>query len=256
MKNFKHGLRAGAAVLTIAVAVGWTASPLYSSARAADPAASLTSTQIASIDAAVQTALQNIPPGLSGQALLSAQQAAIATATQTEIGIYGSAAAEVVTTAAVSDGVPVAQAVAGTIQGGLNAGVGGSTIVEEAVLGGSTGTTGNPTVAAEAALAAAESDGIDAGQAGSGLGAAAAQLSTTNAAAAQSVASVVANEGSSGTQSAFSTSVVANGGSQQLAQAGGAQPTVTGQTSTPGAGQQQGSNPGTTLPPCANPSCT
>lgn len=253
----KHSLRVGAAALGVAIGLGWSATLLSSQAVAAvDPASTLSSTQTAAIDAAVQTALQNIPPGLTGAALLAAQQAAIASVTKMEVGIYGAAAAEVVASAAVGDGVPVAQAVAGTIQGGLQAGVSGSTIVEYAVLGGSSGIGGNPTTAAEAALATAETNGIDSGDAGTGLGAAAAELATTNSAAGSAVAAVVANEGSSGTQTAFANSVTANGGTQQLAEAGGAAPTVTGTTTTLGGTTQPQTTTGNTLPPCANPSCT
>ncbi|MDE2110387.1 MAG: hypothetical protein KGJ79_04530 [Alphaproteobacteria bacterium] len=263
-------LRATGGALVFLVAVGWTGTdnanfrPLTSQALAAD--ATLTSDQISAIQSAVQTAITNVNPSLTGAAKQQAIQQAIAQATTSAIATYGAAAISTVASAAITAGVPAAQVVAAVVPAAVGvSGVPASVTVESVVLG-TVSAGASPTIVAEAVIATGAQ--VDLGQAavGNGLGAAAAQLSKTNADAGTQVAQVVSNEGTTTMGQSFSTSVTANGGSQQLAQAGTQNPNATGATNggtnngnngtnNGNNNQQQGSG-GSTLPPCSNPSCT
>jgi hypothetical protein len=114
--------------------------------------------------------------------------------------------------------------------------------------------------------------GLSSAAVGTGLGQAATTLTrANNAGAANQIAQVVSNEGTLGTGQAFGTSVVATGGSQQLASAGQQNPNaasligatgaaaantlaVANSNAAPNGVSQQISSVGTTIT-CTGPSC-
>ncbi|HEY0466918.1 MAG TPA: hypothetical protein VGC79_22095 [Polyangiaceae bacterium] len=224
-----------------------------SSAQAADVA--LTSDQTAAIAAAVRTALANIDPSLTGAAKEQAIAQALAKATTDAIGIYGSGAIAAVAAGAIAAGVPAAQVVAAVLPAAVGiSGVSASLAVRYVMLG-AVSAGASPTVVAEAIITTSANSQLAPGAVGTGLGAAAAELAKTDPDGASAIAQVVSNEGTAGMGQSFASSVLNNGGSQQLANAGRQNPNATGETTEPGGEQEEGTG-GTTLPPCTNPSCT
>lgn len=267
-KMFRY-IKSGAAGFVFLAAVGWTGASgpnpidLGSTALAAVPAAALSGDQIASIQTAVQTAIANVNPSLTGAAREQAIAQAIAQVTRTEISIYGAAAISVVTSSAITAGVPAAQVIAAVIPAAVGAGVSVSVAVADVVLG-AVSAGASPTQVAEAVIATTTQLQYASSDVGAGLGLAAATLSSTNPSAATQIAQVVANEGPAGMGQSFASSVITNGGSQQLADAGTQSPTAaaetnaevgTGNNGQPSGNGSQGTG-GTVLPTCSNPSCT
>lgn len=257
---------AGAFVLLVAVVWTGVGGPsligLGSTALAADSASDLSSDQIAAIQAAVQTAIANVDPNLTGAAKERAIAQAIEQATINAIATYGPAAISVVTAAAISAGVPAAQVVAAVMTAAIGTSrVAASTVVADVVLG-AVSAGASATLVTEAVIATAATLQLSGNAVGKGLGKAAAEISQTNPDAATQIAQTVSNEGTSGMGQSFADSVIANGGSQQLADAGNQNPNATGETGGTGTGngqqggkEEQGTG-GTVLPPCDNPSCT
>jgi hypothetical protein len=156
----------------------------------------------------------------------------------------------------VSAGIPVAQVVAAVLPAASSAS-GVSTAVAEVTMG-STAPGASATQVTESVIAVSTQAQFSSADVGAGLGAAAAQLSSSNSSASTEIAAVVSNEGSTGMGSSFASSVVQNGGSQQLADAGNQTPTAGTQTGTPsdnGASNDSG-NTNNDVPTCTNPSCT
>ena len=249
------------------VALGWTGAGVPSvidlgSTAFADPASSLSAAQVTAIQTAVQTAIANVDPSLTGAAREQAIAQAIEQATIDAIAAYGPAAISVVTAAAISDGVPAAQVIAAVMTAAIGTSrIAASTTVADVLLG-AVSAGASATLVTEAIIATATQLQLANNAVGTGLGKAAAELQQTNPDAATQVATVVSNEGGAGMGSSFSSSVTANGGSQQLADAGNQNPNATGETGNGGNGNgQQGGNGeqgtgGTVIPPCDNPSCT
>jgi len=253
---------AGAAAILAAVSGGsatYTSIAFFPAAQAAAP---LTSDQLAAIQTAVNTALANVNPALTGAARDQAVAAALAQATSSQIALYGASALSAVTSAAIAAGVPAAQVVAAVLPAAVTAGIPGSDAVASISLA-AINAGASPTQVSEAVIATAVTAQISASDVGTGLGATAAAVSQTNPDGANAIAQVISNEGTSGMSQSFASSVTDHGGSQQLAQAGSQNPQATGETNnntngnegTTQNGQQQGSG-GTTLPTCSNPSCT
>ena len=151
-------IKSGAASFVFLAAVGWTGTSgpnpidLGSTAFAAVPAAALSSDQIVAIQAAVQTAIANVNPSLIGVAREQAIAQAIAQVTKTETFIYGPAAISVVTSSAITAGIPAAQVVAAVIPAAVASGVPVAVVVADVELGG-VSAGASPTQVAEAVIA-------------------------------------------------------------------------------------------------------
>lgn len=254
------------AALAFVSVMGWAGEGSWSnfgSAALADVSSgSLSASAVYAIQSAVQTALANIPPGLTGIARADAVSQALAQVTATEVSIYGAAAVSTVVGSAISDGIPAARVVADVLRAAVNAGVPAATAISDIVTG-AVSAGASATQIAEAVIAVSARDDITNNSVGSGLGQAAALLAANNPNAANEIAQVVSNEGTSGTGNAFASAVVANGGSQQLADEGYQNPnagtggtnqgSVFGNSIGNGQGSAQ-SNSSTTIS-CTNPSC-
>ena len=253
-RRVKGWMRARAFAIVMMAAVGGAGISavglvaMTSSAIAAD----LTAGQTAAVKASVQTAIANVNPALTGSAKAQAIAAAIAQVTKTDVAIYGAGAISVVVSAAIADGVSANLAVAVAMRAAVESGVAVSVAVDDVLLGAIAAGASVQRVT-EAIIAAAAQDGYAASDVGAGLGLAATQLAQTNPDAAFEIASVVSNEGDGSMRQAFSQSVVANGGSQQLADAGSANPNA---QSGPTAGGSTGTGGTATITSCGNPSCT
>lgn len=256
-------LRAGAGAFVI-LALGCLALPqaqigLVSSAYAAELA--LSYEQISAIQGAVKTALANVNPSLTGAARDAAIKSALADVTVSMVKIYGSAALYYVAADAVTAGVPAPQVVAALLPAAVGrAGVDAAVAVKEITLG-AISAGASPTQVAEAVISTGALAGLAPAAVGTGLGAAAAQLAKTDQIGADQIARVVSNEGTSDMRQAFYDSVIQNGGTQALAQAGTENPEATGETAGGGNGNTgnnggQFGTGGSTLPTCTNPSCT
>ncbi len=257
-------LRGGAAALALVAVTGWSGQSglthFGSAALAADEASSLTPDQVAAIQNAVQTALVDVDPSLTGNARAQAIAQALTQATTSAISLYGAAAISVVTSSAITDGIPVAQVVAAVLPAAASIpGVATATAVADVVLGAiSAGASAS--LVTEAVILTASQSGLASSDVGTGLGAAAVEVAETNPDAANAIGQAVSNEGTSDMGQAFASSVIANGGSQQLASTGTQAPNATNETNGNNGQQsnnQQNSNGQTTTPPpCSNPSCT
>ena len=262
------GLRLGIAAAAFVSVMGWSGQGSWTSfgspALADVPGSSLSASSAAAIQAAVQTALANVNPSLTGSARTQAIAQALAQVTAEEVGIYGAAAISAVVGAAISAGIPAPQVVADVLPAAIEAGVPAATAISDIVVG-AVSAGASATQVTEAIIAVAGQSGIAANSVGTGLGQAAALLSANDPGAANQIAQVVSNEGTSGTGQAFAAAVIANGGSQELADAGmqnpnagtGATNSVFGINTGNGTGQSQNGG-GTTVQPttCTNPSCT
>lgn len=253
--------RAATGAFVFLVAAGWTGGPGAlpgTSALAQSYSGGLVADQSAAICSMVQTGLNGIGYSLTGAAREQAVRTALEQATTNAISIYGVAAVTEITRCAIGAGLPAAQVIADVMPAAAHV-PGMSTpevvalVTEGAVNAGTPGV-----VAAEAVIAAADLSNLSFADVGTGLGTAAAQLSPTNSGAAQQIAQAVSNEGTTGMGQAFSTAVLANGGSNKLAYAGTQNPIAVGEITQPTLNVNAGelglsNNP---PPPCNNPSCT
>jgi hypothetical protein len=229
----------------------------------------LSAADIATIQVAVQTALDNVDPNLTGAARTAAITQALQQVAAAQIALSGVAALSTIMNAAILASIPAPLAVAALLPAATNAGVPAPTAVAAIALGAvSAGASATQTT--QAIIAVAAQIGTSSAAVGNGLGQAAATFSlSNNAGAASQVALVVSNEGTLGTGQAFGNSVVAAGGSQQLASSGQQNPNaasltgttgttatlaVANATTTTGGASQQVSSVGTTIS-CNNPSC-
>jgi hypothetical protein len=256
--------------------------PFAQSALAADSA--LNALLLAGLKQQLSQALKNISPALKGQARIQAiSQVIAAVATDAMAKSGTSALASVV--AAADSLVPATIAVPAALSAAVTSGVAVPIAVEEVTTGAVAGGA-PPTMAVQTVIAASAQQNLPTAEVGSGLGAAAASVAQTNPSAAAEISTTVANVAPSGMTQSYATSVVASGGSTQLADksvqppsavVGGtvnnvntvtlpaSQPagTQTGATAAGGQGSTQSitGNPsvGTSnaaLPPCNNPSCS
>jgi len=179
----------------------------------------LSADQVAAIDVAVQTALANIDPNLTGVARAQAISQALAQVATTEITQDGAGALGPVVNAAIRAGVPAPQAISPIFPVANSMGISAPTAIN-AMTTGAVSAGASAVQTAEAMIAVAIQTSVTGNNVGNGLGQAAAALSTTNPAAAAQIAVVVSNEGTLGTGQAFGSSVLAGGGSTQLASVG------------------------------------
>lgn len=180
---------------------------------------SLSADQIAAIDTAVQTAIADIDPNLTGAARAQAVSQALAQVATSEINLNGAQALAPVISAAITAGVPAPQAIAPILPVATNLGISAATAVNDVTLG-AVSAGASPVQTAEAVIAVGAQNSVSASSVGSGLGQATATLSSSNPTAATQIGVVVSNEGTLGTGQAFGASVLAGGGSAQLASLG------------------------------------
>jgi hypothetical protein len=202
----------------------------------------LTADQITTINSAVQNALADLNPNLAGNDRQQALAQALTQVAQTEVNLDGTAAVYAVISAAVRDGVPAPQVVEPVLPLALQFGIPAATAVAQITLA-AVSAGASPSTTAEAVIAVAAQNSIAGATVGTGLGQAAAALSSTDRAASAQIAIVVSNQGTSGTGRTFGTSVLANGGSIQLAVTGQQNPNATNNT---GSIQNTGNNAGNT----------
>ena len=247
-----------------------------SGALAALPPTTLTASQLATIQSQLQTALGSIPASLSGLARTQAITAAIAQVAAQDAATMGASAISIVVADAIAAGVAPTIAVDGAIRGGVSAGLPGSQVIAQAIIGGVDAGAPAGNIASQA-LATAAAIPIPSAQTGLGMGIAAADLSTTNSAAAQIIGQTVANEGTGLVRTAYTGGVLGNGGSIQLADLSNSYPLAVGETGETGVHNNNNVGPNTNqgndtsfqgnanntrasqnqnLPPCAGPSCT
>lgn len=274
--NLVNQLRLSArafSILALTIAAG--ASLVIPAQQAAAQTDTLSAADLAAIQQAVQTALANIDPNLTGAARTQAVNQALVSVATTFIPINGAAVISPIITAAITGNVPAPQAIAALMPASVNLGVPPATVVTALTVGAVAAGT-SPTQASEAIIAVAAQTGTSSAAVGSGLGQAATTFArSNNAGAATQVAQVVSNEGTTGTGQSFSSTVVSTGGTQQLANAGLQNPNATSltgatttTTNTAGApastsaaaslsqgASQQISGIGTTIT-CNNPSCS
>jgi hypothetical protein len=195
------------------------------SAYAQSTTSNLSADQLAAIQAAVQTALADIDPSLSGEARAQAISQALAQVATTQINQNGAAALAPVITAAIAAGVPAAQAIAPIMPVAANLGIAGPVAVN-AIAQGAVSAGASPVQITEAIIAVAAQSNVTSNAVGTGLGQAAAAIAPTNSNAATQIALVVSNEGTLSMGQAYGSSVLTNGGSQQLAGMGQQGPTA------------------------------
>lgn len=241
---------------------GFSASGIGTAALAATDPSALATDQIAAIQQCLKTQLDNIDPSLTGAAHDAAVQNALKLAVNCAVPTYGPGAISVLTAAAIGAGIPVPQAVSGIVTASTAAGVSTSEAVADVELGAVNGGA-SATLTAEAIIALTAQNQLANEDVGKGLGEAAALLSQKNSAAANQIAQVVSNEGTRPMGEQFAAAVTANGGSQQLADAGLQNPNAIGEAG--GVNNGAGGAPGfvpylgnsiTALPTCNSPSCT
>jgi hypothetical protein len=218
--NARGFLLFGVAALSVAV-VDRPNSPAFAQSQTA----ALTADQRVAIQTAVQTALADIDPSLSVAARAQAIAQALAQVATAQITQNGVAALSAVVSDAIGAGVPTPQAIASILPVGANLGISGINAVN-AVTQGAVAAGASPVQTAEAIIAVAAQTNVTSNAVGTGLGQAAAALSSTNTNAASQIALVVANEAPLSTGQAFGSSVLASGGSQQLASVGQQSPTA------------------------------
>ena len=222
--------------VAVNMAIVIAASLLISSPLALAQDQTLSGAEIAAIQLAVATALADIDPNLTGQARTAAVSHALAQVATTQIAADGPSAIAQVVSAAIAANIPAPQAIQALLPASITAGVPPATAIS-AITVAAVSAGASPSVTAEAVIAVAAQTATPAATVGSGLGQAAAILSQgSNNGAANQVAQVVANQGTTGTRQSFGTTVVATGGSQQLATAAQQTPaltSVTGSTAAP-----------------------
>jgi hypothetical protein len=241
----KGFLMLAAAALSIAVVA-----EAVPSAYAQSTTSNLSADQLAAIQAAVQTALADIDPSLTGEARAQAISQALAQVTTTQINQNGAAALAPVITAAIAAGVPAAQVIAPILPVAANLGIAGQVVVN-AIARGAVSAGASPVQIAEAIIAVAAQTNVTSNAVGTGLGQAAAAIAPTNSNAATQIALVVSNEGTLSMGQAYGSSVVANGGSQQLAGMGQQSPTanfITGAINSSNNNNNGGNNGNNTTP--------
>jgi hypothetical protein len=185
----------------------------------------LTADQLAAIQAAVDTALADVDPTLRGAARTQAISQALTQVATAEINQDGAAALAPIVNAAITAGVPAPQAIAPILPVAANLGIAGTSAVA-AITQGAVSAGASPAQTAEAIIAVAAQTSVTSTAVGSGLGQAAAALASTNSNAATQIALVVSNEGTLPMGQAYGSSVLASGGSQQLATIGQQNPTA------------------------------
>jgi hypothetical protein len=194
----------------------------------------LSADEIAAIQTAVENAIANVDPNLTGQARINAISQALTQVATSQISANGVAAITPIISAALSAGIPTAQVIAPVLPAATNAGIPADTAINAITVGAvNSGASGVQTT--QTIIAVAQQMALTGNAVGSGLGQAASVLSQTNAGAANQVAVVVSNEGTTGTGQAFGATVVGGGGSQQLANIGLQNPNanfLTGATGT------------------------
>ncbi len=208
------------------VSASLTAGLLERSPSAWAQAGGLSADQLAAIQLAVDTALANIDPALTGAARTRAVDQALSQVVTNEITLDGVGAIAPVMRDAIAAGIPAPQVVSPVLPAAMAMGVSPPAAIN-AIMLGSVAAGGSATQTAEAVIGAGIQSGTASNLVGSGLGQAAALLSITDTAAANAVAQVVSNQGTVGTAQAFSTAAFANGGSQQLVTQALQNPTVT-----------------------------
>lgn len=244
----------------------------------------LNAKQLGTVKQQLTEALKNINPALSGQARIQAITLAIQTIASNVMAQFGTDALATMAAAAASV-VPPAVAVPAVLSAAVSSGVAVPIAVAQITAGAVEGGT-SPTVVAQTVIAAGAQQNLPTSEVGAGLGVAAATVAQSSPTAAVQISTTIANEAPSDMTQSYATSVVASGGSTQLADksvqppsaiVGGtannannvtlpaSQPpgTQSGATSAGGTGSTQAltGNPsvGTSnaaLPPCNNPSCT
>src|SRR5579871_4162680 len=243
----------------------------------AAPTASLSASQLSTLQSEVTNALAGINPSLSGVARIQAIDTALADLTQKESCALGAGAIAAIDADAITAGVLPTTAVDAAIRGGVACGIKGSTVIADAVIGAVGAGASAANVAAQA-LATASQVPMPGDDAGAGLGIAAAYFAgTNNLAAANQVGQTVANEGTQPTRLAYRDGVIQNGGAVNIAELGDAFPVATGETGQTGLGNNnnfgnntnQGNGTGDNgtsnnlqanlnqnLQPCPDPTCT
>jgi hypothetical protein len=241
---------------------GFSASGIGTAAYAAADPTTLAPDQIAAIQQCLKTQLGNIDPSLTGPARDAAVQNALKLAVNCAVPAYGPGALSVLTAAALNAGIPVPQAVSGIILAATASGIDTAEAVADVELGAVSGGA-SATLAAEAIIALTAQNQLTNEGVGKGLGEAAALLADKNPTAANQIAQVVSNEGTRPMGEQFAAAVTANGGPQQLADAGLQNPNAIGESggANNGASGAPGfvpylGNSGTALPSCNSPSCT
>lgn len=241
---------------------GFSPSGIGTVAYAATDPSTLAPDQIAAIQQCLKTQLDNINPSLTGASRNAAIQQALKLAVNCALPAYGPGAISVLTAAALSAGIPAPQAVSGIILAATASGVDTAEAVADVELGAVTGGA-SATLVAEAIIAMTTQNQLANEDVGKGLGQAAALLAQKNLAAANQIAQVVSNEGTRPMGEQFAAAVTANGGPQQLADAGLQNPNAIGEAG--GVNNGAGGAPGfvpylgnsiTALPTCDSPSCT
>ncbi|MBI3678417.1 MAG: FecR domain-containing protein [Proteobacteria bacterium] len=234
--------------------------PKQQSASLTTPNAPSTA-QTPSIRSAVQTALANIDPALTGTARTQAIQSALTQVTKDQIAIYGASAVPGVVQAAIGSGITGVDAIAGIVPAATTSGVGVSSAIADSIVA-AVQAGASAFEVASTAIALGSTNGMSPSDIGTGLGIAAAILERGgNKPAADQIAQTVANEGFGNMAEAYAAAVLQNGGTKDVADLGTGNPQgVTAETGT--AGTPDTTTTGTTgtgtmsLPPCANPSCT
>ncbi|MBI3678411.1 MAG: hypothetical protein HY243_17510 [Proteobacteria bacterium] len=228
------------------------------SALAAD---GLSASQTAAIQSAIQTALANIDPSLTGAARTQAIQTALSQAAKSAITTYGADAIAAVVQAAIGAGIPATTVLATVLPAATSTGVSVSEAVADSVIA-AVEAGASALEAASTVIALSGTSAMPAADVGNGLGIAAAILEKrNNKLAALQIGQAIANEGTSDMATTFASAVLENGGTQDVADAGTGNPVgVTAETNTSGAPDDTTTGTtgtaGTSLPPCANPSCT
>ncbi|MGC8534750.1 MAG: hypothetical protein ACP5QR_04355 [Rhizomicrobium sp.] len=283
MRARQRTIRVSLGAITLAAAfVVLSPRPFTEFARADDSV--LNASQLATTKQQLTDALKNISPALKGQARIQAITQAIAAVATDSVARLGNSALATVVAAAASL-VPVTIAVPAVLSAAVTSGVAVPIAVAEVTSGAIAGGA-SPTMAVQTVIAASAQQNLPTTDVGTGLGAAAATVAQSNPSAAVEISTTVANVAPSGMTQSYATSVVASGGSTQLADksvqppsavVGGtvnevntvtlpaSQPagTQSGATAAGGQGSTQSitGNPsvGTSnaaLPPCNSPSCS
>lgn len=263
------------AILAIATAAFVVPAPSVFAAPT-PPTSTLTSTQLSTIQSQIQQALAGISPSLTGLARTQAIEAALSQIAQADALSMGAGALSTIVADAIAAGIAPTTAVDAVIRGAVAGGIPGSVAIADAIVGAVDAGANASNVAAQA-LATAANIPIPPGETGVGMGMAAADLSTTNVAAAKAIGQSVANEGTALVRTAYTGGVLTNGGSIELADLSNAYPLAVGETGVTGVGNNNNSgangNQGNdttfagnanntraaqnqNLPPCAGPSCT
>jgi hypothetical protein len=283
VQGLAAGLKRAAKPLAIAAIVLSTATVVLPAAMPASAApsplaATLTTSQLSTIHSQIQQALAGIDSSLTGAARIQAVNAALVQVAQTDTASMGAAAIDVIVADAIEAGVAPTTVVDAVIRGAIAGGVPGSIAISDVVLAAIHSGAPAANVAAQA-LATGTLIPLPPDVTGTGLGMAAAKLSSTDLASANAIGQTVANEGTAPIRIAYRDGVTANGGPVELASLGNAFPLATGEVAegreignglnnnqgnrnqgndngNQGNANNQQANTNQNLPPCAGPSCS